>query len=153
LLLTLLHEHVDVDFRPLRAPIPQDFTPDTIIHAWSRMFTACLLHYDLDVPTAVRFVGGIHTGNHRQWDTIAPMLHEARVDPNVIHDLQRIFVDGSPNKVNAESSDINFHEFLAYGNHKTVVEDISKTKAALTKDCMRSYALAANPLLTYFMYG
>jgi hypothetical protein len=152
LLRTLLREHADVDFRPLQAPIPQGVNSEAVLHAWSRMFTACLLHYDLDVPTAVRFVGGIHTGDHRHWSTLAPTLEEAGVDTLVIRDLRRIFVDGSPNTVNADSSDSNFHDFLAYGNHKTVVEDVSKTKAALTKDCMRSYALTANPLLTYFLY-
>jgi hypothetical protein len=152
LLRTLLYEHADVDFRPLQEPIPQGFKSDIVLHAWSRMFTACLFYYNLDVPTAVRFVSGIHTGNHRHWSTIAPILGEAGVDPNVISDLKRIFVDGSPNKVNADSSDTNFHDFLAYGNHKTVVEDVSKTREALTKDCMRSYALTANPLLTYFLY-
>ncbi|CAJ1962540.1 unnamed protein product [Cylindrotheca closterium] len=141
------HEHRFVDFRPLQQPIPPKLTPSVAMHRWSRMFTACLLHYDLSIPTAVRFVGNIHTGAHRDWPTLEPILREANVDPFLITQLKRIFLDGAPNYVNAESTDENLRTFIAYGNHKTVYDDMSKTQSAVEKDILRNYLLAANPAL------
>ena len=115
------------------------------------MFTACLLHYDLHVPSAIRFVGNIHVGAHRDWDALSDLLVEARVEDEVVTNLRRVFVDGSPNSVNAESTDENYHAFLGYGNHATVMDDVDKTKSTVQKDFMRSYTLTANPLLTFFL--
>ncbi|CAJ1959567.1 unnamed protein product [Cylindrotheca closterium] len=123
LLSLLINKHRFVDFRPLQQPIPPHLTPEVAMHRWSRMFTACLLHYDLSIPTAVRFVGNIHTP------------------------LKRIFLNGAPNYVNAESTDENLRTFIAYGNHKTVYDDVSKTQSAVVKDVLRNYLLAANPAL------
>ncbi|CAJ1954270.1 unnamed protein product [Cylindrotheca closterium] len=147
LLSLLIQEHRFVDFRPLQQPIPPNLTPSVAMHRWSRMFTACLLHYDLSIPTAVRFVGNIHTDAHRDWPTLEPILREANVDPFLITQLKRIFLDGAPKYVNAESTDENLRTFIAYGNHKTVYDDVSKTQSAVEKDILRNYLLAANPAL------
>ena len=56
-----------------------------------------------------------------------------------------------PACVRAHSSDENFHAFLRYGNHKTVLEDPAKTKDAVAKDVCRGYSLAADTRLVYFM--
>mmetsp|Transcript_28298 Transcript_28298/g.68844 ORF Transcript_28298/g.68844 Transcript_28298/m.68844 type:complete len:192 (-) Transcript_28298:65-640(-) len=53
----------------------------------------------------------------------------------------------APNYVNAESSDSNLRTFIGYGNHKTVYEDVTKTKSTIEKDVLRHYLLAANPAL------
>eukprot|EP00980_Cylindrotheca_fusiformis_P018748 scaffold6243_cov82-Cylindrotheca_fusiformis.AAC.1 len=122
-----------------------------MMQQWSAMFTACLLHYKLDIASAIRFCGGIHTGAHRDWSTIQAHLEQAQVNPVVINDLRRVFVVGCPGHVAVESTDANFHDFLAYGNHSTVLDDLAATKAAFSKDIRRSYALPASPELLYFM--
>jgi hypothetical protein len=119
---------------------------------WGRMFTACLLYYNLDVATAIRYCGGAHTGSHLNWPKILQELQQANVEQQVISDLQRIFVSGCPSQVNALSSDANFHAYLGYGNHTTVLDDIEATKAAFSKDVRRSYSLPANPQLSFFAY-
>ncbi|CAJ1937386.1 unnamed protein product [Cylindrotheca closterium] len=143
LLSLLINKHRFV----LQQPIPPNLTPSVAIHRWSRMFTACLLHYDLSIPTAVRFVGNIHTGAHRDWPTLEPILREANIDPLLITQPKRIFLDGAPNYVNAESTDENLCTFIAYGDHRTVYDDVSKTQSAVEKDVLRNYLLAANPAL------
>ncbi|CAJ1928873.1 unnamed protein product, partial [Cylindrotheca closterium] len=153
LLWILLCEHEFVNFRPLQEPLPQDkdLPAAAVLNRWSRMFTACLLHYDLDIPSAVRFVGGIHTGVHQNWSTLEPLLYRASVDEKVIVELQRTFLLGAPKVCNAESTDENFHDYLGYGDHSTVLQDIIKTKSTVEKDFMRSYTLVANPLLSFFL--
>lgn len=122
------------------------------MHRWARYFTACLLHYRLHIPTAIRFVGNIHTGSHRNWQSLEPTLRQAKIDCHLIDQLGRIFVSGAPNKVNALSTETNFHEFTAYGNHSTVAKFESQAKGAVQKDFTRSYTLTANPALIFFAY-
>ena len=74
LLWKLYAKHYFVDFCRLREPLPVDQPAHIVMQMWSRMFTACLLHYNLDIPSAVRFVGGIHTGAHRDWTKLEPHL-------------------------------------------------------------------------------
>jgi pheromone shutdown protein TraB len=78
------------------------------------------------IPTlvVVCFIGGTHIGAHRDWPTTRQVLVAHHVAPSTIQDLERIFTSSCPNYVNVESSDENFHAFLAYGNHKTVLEHI-----------------------------
>jgi hypothetical protein len=152
LLCQLLQNHRNVDFTPLRHLIPANLSDPIMMHQWGRMFSACLLYYNLDIATAIRYCGGAHTGSHRQWPQILQELQQARVEQQVISDLQRIFVCGCPSQVNATSADANFHAYLAYGNHTTVLDDIEATKAAFAKDVRRSYSLPANPHLSYFAY-
>ena len=80
-------------------------------------------------------------------------MERACVDEDIVTDLRRIFVYGCPGYVNATGSDKNFHDYLAYGNHATVLEDPEKTKKAVAKDVVRQYSLAANPSLLYFLYN
>ena len=151
LLQIILAEHQFVDFRPLQRPIPMTLQPQAAMHQWSRMFTACLLHYNLDIPTAVRFVGNIHTGAHRNWPRLERTLQEADVDQLLVTQLKRIFLDGAPNHVNATSTTANLRQYVTYGNHKTVFDDAIKTKATVEKDMLRAYLLAANPVLLPFL--
>jgi hypothetical protein len=152
LLYDLLLDHRTVDFSSLRRPIPATLSDPAMMSHWGRMFSACLLYYDLDVATAIRYCGGAHTGSHRQWSLILQELQQANVEQQIVSDLQRIFVSGCPGQVNVTSSDANFHAYLAYGNHTTVLDDPEATKAAFAKDVRRSYSIPANPLLSYFAY-
>ncbi|CAJ1930136.1 unnamed protein product, partial [Cylindrotheca closterium] len=72
LLCLLLKNHKFVDFGPLCSVLPSDTPMGQVMHCWSRMFTACLLHYNLDVATAVCYVGNIHTGAHCDWNALEP---------------------------------------------------------------------------------
>ncbi|CAJ1950376.1 unnamed protein product [Cylindrotheca closterium] len=115
------------------------------------MFTACLLHYNLDVATAVRYVGNIHTGAHRDWNTLEPELRAASVDDGLVANLRRVLVGGCPNYVNATSSEKNRRSFAEYGNHDSVYTNVEKTQKAVQKDFARSHSLVGNPLLTPFL--
>ncbi|CAJ1965842.1 unnamed protein product [Cylindrotheca closterium] len=134
LLRLLLKSHEFVDFRPLRSVLPLDTPMGQVMHCWSRMFTACLLHYNLDVATAVRYVENIHTGAHRDWNAVEPELRAASVDDGLVANLRRVLVDGCPNYVNATSSEKNRRSFAEYGNHNSVYTNVEKTQKAVQKD-------------------
>jgi hypothetical protein len=112
------------------------------------MFAALLLHYDLSVSAAVRWMGGTHAGAHRDHHHILSALANAQVDDDIVCDLRRIYFDGAPASINAESTDANFWNYHTYGNHKTIFEDTVKTKKAMSKDVRRGYNLVADSRLT-----
>ncbi|CAJ1950359.1 unnamed protein product [Cylindrotheca closterium] len=151
LLRLLLKGHKFVDFRPLYSVLLSDTPMGQVMHCWSRMFTACLLHYNLDVATAVRYVGNIHTGAHRDWNALEPELRAASVDDGLVANLRRVLVDGCPNYVNATLSEKNRRSFAEYGNHDSVYTNVEKTQKAVQKDFARSHSLVGNPLLTPFL--
>lgn len=143
----LVRTHSLVDFRALRDPIPQDMPSDVMVPLYSCLFTALLLHYDLSVAAAVRWMGGTHTGAHRDHAMILSTLTKAGVDADIIRDLRRVYYDGAPAYINAESTDENFGHYFRYGNHKTILADINKTKKATTKDVRRGYSLVMDQRL------
>jgi hypothetical protein len=144
----LLHTHALVDFSRLRDPIPQDLESDYMMPLCSCMFAALLLHYDLSVSAAVRWMGGTHAGAHRDHHHILSTLANAQVDDDIVCDLRCICLDGAPASINAESTDANFWNCYTYGNHKTIFEDTVKTKKAMLKDVRRGCNLVANSRLT-----
>jgi hypothetical protein len=144
----LLRTHELVDFSALRDPIPQDMTSESMIPVYACMFTALLLHYDLCVAAAVRWIGGTHTGAHRDHALILSTLTAAGVDLDILDDLRRIYYFGAPGYINAVSSDDNFWNYYRYGNHKTILEDVPKTKKAMSKDIRRGYNIVMDQRLT-----
>jgi hypothetical protein len=143
----LLRTHSLVDFSALRDPIPQDMPSDIMVPLYSCMFTALLLHYDLSVASAVRWMGGTHTGAHRDHAMILSTLKKAGIDADILHDLRRVYFFGAPAYINAESTDANFGHYFAYGNHKTILEDAPKTKRAMSKDVRRGYNIVMDERL------
>jgi hypothetical protein len=137
----LLRAHALVDFSALRDPVPPYMPSDIMIPLYSYMFTALLLHYDLNVAAAVRWIGGTHTGAHRDHALILSTLENANVDDDIIEDLRRIC---APAYMNAESTDEIFGHYFRYGNHKTILEDPSKTKKAMSKDVRRGYNIVTD---------
>jgi hypothetical protein len=135
----------------LRNGIPANLSTSDLIPHLKGLVTACFLHFNFDTPTVVRYIGGQHTVAHRNVPAILAKLRRDNVDPDVLADLRRIFTLGSPSFCNANATERNFRAFLAYGNHKTITEDIPKTQKALTKDIRQGYVLIMDPWLTFFV--
>ena len=49
---------------------------------------AVFLHYDLDVPTVIRFLGNNYTGEYRRTSDIVKILKNTGCDNEIVHDLQ-----------------------------------------------------------------
>ena len=114
----------DVDFNALRIPRRMDGPLETTIDPHrASMVTAALLFFDGNAATLVRWIGGLHTGAHR--DTKACLAYLAdKIDADTHSELTRLWMSGAPKFCNAESSERNFQAFFKYGNHSTVEEDL-----------------------------
>jgi len=73
---------------------------------------AAIFHYDMDIPTVIRFLGNNYTGEYRNSDKIIATLKETKCDEEIIKDLQRLYNIGAPNKLNTSSSHQNFLDFF-----------------------------------------
>ena len=97
------------------------------------MRTSCLFHYDLDVATTVRFIGGKTLQDHRDVDSILeyvkPLLPQELYD-----DLERVLVFGSPGYINAHGSYSQFLKYWQYGNHKSLLKNPDHARKVLNKE-------------------
>ena len=98
------------------------------------MFLACALHYNLDLASVIRYIGGNYTSAHTDIKSIILKLEELGFDPNIIQHLYRSRTFGCPAYFNAETSHDNFLAFLHYGNHSTILQHCSTVIESLNKE-------------------
>lgn len=148
----LLKKYRNVDFRPLQGyngdPNWQERT--TIDEHRKAMTTACALHFDLDIPSVVRWIGGPHVAEHRNHTNLLRYL-EPILEPQNHADLTRIFLDGSPSRCNASADLANYQAYREYGNHKTVEEHIEKVRKAVVKEARNDFVLTLDPATIDFI--
>lgn len=147
---SLFREYAHIDFTPLQG-FPKNWNEEEDINEDRvRMFNAALLHFDGDVASVVRWVGGQHVGDQfnreERLRTLKPIL-----DAELYTHVERIFRFGIPGGINAESSEENFQQFRAYGNHKSVDKDPAEMHKNLLKGFKRSFFLAFDDRLAQFM--
>ena len=110
--------------------------------AASRMdlLLAALIHYDMEFPMLLRFLGGNFLGLHRDPDVILPRLRGI-VDPKVCDDLERILRTGTPNQLTAELPKSQFETYWRYGNHPS----FRRNEDAAVNDTQRGDSPACCP--------
>jgi hypothetical protein len=116
--------------------------------------TACFIHFRCWTPHVVRYIGGQHTGAHRNLTALQQQLEGAGVDKEVVSDLLRSLRYGAPRAFKAEFTDANFRAALKYGNHASIDETKElqqHTKKCFEKDIRKGFALAMDPLLAFFV--
>jgi hypothetical protein len=148
----LIDDYGNVDFRPLRTLWNDDSwkTMETYDHARIAMMTACAIHYDGDIPSVVRYIGGPFTDQHRDTTGILARCKPI-LDSTDYNDLERLFRVGVPAKCNAYSSDENFREYQRYGNHKTVLTDLAITRKGIMKDFRPGFLLSMDPRIRWHL--
>ena len=130
-----------VDFLDIRDPIKNYSEQKEIdVHRIQKMLAA-LFHYDLNIPTLIRFLGGNYTGEYRDVASTIKALRDSKCNEKIIDDLNRIFTTGFPNKMNVSSSHNNFMEFLRYGNHSSMDKDPVKTQKVMNKEDRNQYLI------------
>ena len=122
------------DFRPLRQPNPSWASCNAIPALKELDFLALLFHYDLQLSTAVRFLGPKYLGGHRDVDQICAQL-APHVDSETIAHYRRIMSVGCPNHFNASSSRRNSELFRLHGNDPS----ISRHRQLVTKNMLKEY--------------
>ena len=141
----------NVDFSSIKAPIPNYQAQKSIDPNRVKLFLAALLHYDLDVPTLIRYLGGSYTGSYRNIESMLRILKESGCDPQIISDLENIFKVGCPMKMNASSTRDNFLDFFRYGNHASVDHDVTKTLNTMSKEDRNQYVIPLPSWLSRFI--
>ena len=113
------------------------------------MTSACLLHYNGDVATVGRWIGGPHTNAHIDVPTTLAKLKPI-IDPEIWQDLSRILTTGAPAKCNAMATEDNFQSYLKYGNHKSVQNNQPVFEQTIIKQSKRGLTLIMDPELIHF---
>ena len=146
----LIKRHEKIDFRPLQGFNPHWASDDSLSEEKRTMMTACFLHFKLETPTVIRWLGGPHVAAHRNVvETIKTL--QGSVDPITLSHLERLFRTGSPELCNASASEKNFQQFFAYGNHKTIEQDWDRTDKTVRKDARHGYNIHMNVNLVQFI--
>lgn len=145
----LIKRYAQVDFRPLQGFQNGWENVTTIKEDWKSMTSACLLHFNGDVATVVRWVGGPHTAAQiNPEETLAKLKNV--VDSDIWDDLCRILVFGAPALCNTEASEENFQAYLAYGNHSSVSDNQDVFEQTIIKQSKRGLMLIMDPDLVHF---
>ena len=145
----LRKKYSPIDFRPLQG-YQHDWEATTSIRPdWKAMTSACVLHYNGDIATVVRFIGGPHVNQHINTTEVLTKL-EPILTPDVFKDITRILTSGAPALCNAEASSSNFNAFMKYGNHKSVEENQEKFEQTIIKQSKRGLTIIMDPNLVHF---
>lgn len=150
--LKLLFEYGHIDPTPIRG-FSSDWQSETTMDQYRiDCTTALLLHYDGDLAAAIRFIGGVHTGAHRDVPATLAYLEDKGLPAQVLQDLTRVWKVGSPAICKGESTAANYMKYRQYGNHKSVYEKPDKTLKALVKDHSRGFTLAIHePMIDFVL--
>jgi hypothetical protein len=146
----LLRRYRDVDFSSLKGFQNNWQTLTELPLAQRDMATACLIHYNFSLPALVRWIGGPHTAEHRDNDTLFARLKETCCNEDY-QQLVRIFTKGSPTYVNAECKQDNYNAYRNYGNHSSVNDNPAMVRKTLLKQVARGCSLMLDPDLTDFL--
>jgi hypothetical protein len=118
----LRKKYAPIDFRPLQGFQADWETTNEIRVDWKDMTSACLMHYNGDVATVVRWIAGPHVNS--QIDVAATLAKlKPTLTTDVYDDLKRILTAGAPAQCNAEATESNFQAYLKYGNHQSVKQN------------------------------
>jgi hypothetical protein len=138
---TSLCELIGVDFRPIKGFSTyinydsKEFSSDA-----PHMMMAALLHFNCNMGTLVRYMGGPHVGAQRDAATILKTIKPS-VNPTTRAQIKRFLTQGAPTLCQGHSTATNFRVFLCHGNHQSAVKNPDKLMNVFTKDVNRGYAL------------
>ena len=145
----LRKKYTPIDFRPLQGFQADWETTNEIRTDWKEMTSACLLHYNGDVATVVRWIGGPHVNAQidapKTLSKLQPIL-----TADVYDDLKRILTTGAPALCNAQATESNFQEYLKYGNHQSVKQNQKTFEATIVKQSKRGLTLIMDPQLIHY---
>jgi hypothetical protein len=145
----LRKKHVPLDFRSLQGYQIDWENTATIREDWKAMTSACALHYNGDMATVVRFIGGPHVHQHINTPTVLEKLKPV-VTTDIYNDVRRILTTGAPALSNADAAHQNFDAYLQYGNHKSANKNQKIFESTIMKQSKRGLTLIMDPDLMHF---
>ena len=141
----------NIQFADITNPIENYANQKSIDKTRIKKLLAATFHYDMDIPTVIRFLGNNYTGEYKNSKNTIEILKKSKCDDEIVHDLERLFTLGAPNKLNASSSQQNFLEFFRYGNHSSIGRDKDKIAKAMNKEDRNQFVIPLPAWLARFI--
>jgi hypothetical protein len=114
------------------------------------MRMSMLFHFNMDLATVHRAIGGNHVDTHRNADVIISHL-EGLLDQKILDEIQRILVHGCPAKFSEEGTHQEFAEMLSYGNHPSLMKHVEKVMKTMNKEDRKDQVLSFPAWLAQFI--
>ena len=130
----------DVDFRELREMNPDWESQTEIPTRLLDLRLACLMHYDMDVATMIRFMGGNYIAAHRNPSQILSNI-QGIVPEDVYDDVKRILTFGAPTKFIGTGTYSEFKRYQNFGNFPNLERNLDIALKALNKEDKRQFVL------------
>ena len=152
LFLNLCRRYSMVDTSPIRGySMYKGFRTETKFHQERiRLASAAVFQHGFHIEDTVRYIGGPHIGAHRDLGAIRQRL-QAGVEPELLNQVIHQYEYGAPQQVHGYSSNENFREYRAYGNHSSCDIHEEKFKQVMLKDSRRGNTLLLDKNLLMFI--
>ena len=152
LFLNLCRRYSMVDTSPIRGySMYKGFRAETEFHQGRiRLASAAVFQHRFNIEETVRYIGGPHIGAHRNLSAIRQRLR-AGVEPALLDKVIHQYEYGAPQQVHGYSSNKNFEEYRAYGNHSSCETHKEKFKQVMLKDSRRGNNLLLDKNLLMFI--
>ena len=136
-----------VDFSVIRTPSGRHLTQTSISEDRIHLLTACIIYYDLHIPSVIRYLGGEYLGQHLDVPNILAGLRQYSCPDDILLDLERILTKGCPTKLVAEDTRANFIDYWKYGNHVSIATNIAKVLQTINKEDKNSFLMVLPAIL------
>ena len=114
------------------------------------MLAACAIHYDLHLPSVVRYLSGEYTAEFRSASKIKELLESYNCPKEIVDDMYRIFKVGCPNKLIGEGTRENFVDYWKYNNHSSIHNNVQKVMKVMNKEDRHSFLIPFPRILAWF---
>ena len=139
------------DFRWLRDTDHEWASQESIPEERQKAMMACLLHYNLDVSLLMRYLGGNHTGAHRDVQATAKILLEHDIDAELVRHYVRVMTVGCPRIMNADISRENALQYWRAGNNPSVKANLDKVKKTVNKEDRNKFVVPLSSWMWRFI--
>jgi hypothetical protein len=104
-------------------------------------FLVCLLHYNLSVAMAIRFLGNNCTGAYPNIPSIVSSLWAHSIAESLISHYSQVMTVGCPNHLNASTLRDNALLYWWKGNHPSIHAKIDQVMATMNKEERNNYVV------------
>jgi hypothetical protein len=114
-------------------------------------FLACLLHYNLSIALAIRFLGNNYTGTYCDIPLIVAFLRAHGIAESLISHYSRVMTVGCPNHFNVSTSRDNALLYWRKGNHPLIRAKINQVLSTMNKEEKNNYVIHVTHWLWRFV--
>ena len=129
-----------IDFSKLRTLDPNYDRQVEVPFSRKMQALAACIHYNMHVPSVIRYCGGLYTGTHRDPTVILSDLSTI-LPPHICLEIRRLYTVGAPKYFNGHSDRQNFLNYRHYGNHSSIKHKPELIRKALNKEDQHRFAL------------